>query len=77
MSPLQVQRDDRAAAPPNVAVHGLPVPGVGNRRHGAARHAYPLTLWFWAAYLMTTATPGISAVQLQLSWASSATRRCG
>ena len=25
----------------------------------------PLTLWFWAAYLMTTATPGISAVQLQ------------
>lgn len=25
----------------------------------------PLHLWFWAAYLMTTATPGISAVQLQ------------
>ena len=25
----------------------------------------PLTLWFWAAYLMTTATQGISAVQLQ------------
>ena len=24
----------------------------------------PLHLWFWAAYLMTTATPGISAVQL-------------
>jgi transposase-like protein len=25
----------------------------------------PLHLWFWAAYLMTTATPGISAMQLQ------------
>lgn len=25
----------------------------------------PLSLWFWAAYLMTTHTPGISAVQLQ------------
>jgi transposase-like protein len=24
----------------------------------------PLHLWFWGAYLMTTATPGISAVQL-------------
>lgn len=25
----------------------------------------PLKLWFWAAYLVTTHTPGISAVQLQ------------
>lgn len=25
----------------------------------------PLHLWFWAAYLMTTATPGVSALQLQ------------
>ncbi len=25
----------------------------------------PLHLWFWAAYLMSTPTPGISAVQLQ------------
>ena len=25
----------------------------------------PLHMWFWAAYLMTTATPGISALQLQ------------
>lgn len=25
----------------------------------------PLQYWFWAAYLMTTSTPGISAVQLQ------------
>jgi transposase-like protein len=25
----------------------------------------PLLLWFWATYLMTTGTPGISAVQLQ------------
>lgn len=25
----------------------------------------PLTIWFWAAYLVTTGTPGISAIQLQ------------
>jgi hypothetical protein len=25
----------------------------------------PLHLWFWAAYLVTTGTPGISALQLQ------------
>jgi transposase-like protein len=25
----------------------------------------PVHLWFWAAYLLTTATPGISALQLQ------------
>ena len=25
----------------------------------------PLVLWFWAAYLVATHTPGISAVQLQ------------
>jgi transposase-like protein len=25
----------------------------------------PLTLWFWAAYLMSTHTPGMSALQLQ------------
>ncbi len=25
----------------------------------------PLTVWFWAAYLVTTHTPGLSAVQLQ------------
>lgn len=25
----------------------------------------PLTDWFWAAYLMTTVTPGISAIQLE------------
>lgn len=25
----------------------------------------PLHLWFWAAYLMTTNTPGIPATQLQ------------
>ena len=25
----------------------------------------PLQLWFWAAYLLTTGSPGISAVQLQ------------
>jgi transposase-like protein len=29
----------------------------------------PLHLWFWAAYLMTTGTPGISATQLQRQFA--------
>ena len=29
------------------------------------RSHLPIHIWFWAAYLMTTHTPGISAVQLQ------------
>mgnify|MGYP001610156792 CR=1 FL=1 len=29
------------------------------------RSKQPLTLWFWAAYLVTTHTPGLSAVQFQ------------
>lgn len=29
------------------------------------RTRQPLTLWFWAAYLVTTHTPGLSALQLQ------------
>ena len=34
---------------------------------GSALHRtrLPLTVWFWAAYLVTTHTPGLSAVQLQ------------
>jgi ribosomal protein L37AE/L43A/transposase-like protein len=34
---------------------------------GTVMHATrtPLTLWFWAAYLVATHTPGMSAVQLQ------------
>lgn len=34
---------------------------------GTVMHATrtPLTLWFWSAYLVTTHTPGISAVQLR------------
>jgi len=35
---------------------------AGTVLHGTRR---PLHLWFWAAYLMSTGTPGISAVQLQ------------
>ncbi len=34
-------------------------------RHGAAWTRTALHLWFWSAYLMSTGTPGISAVQLQ------------
>lgn len=29
------------------------------------RSHFPIHIWFWAAYLMTTHTPGISAVQLK------------
>jgi len=29
------------------------------------RRRVPLTVWFWATYLVTTHTPGLSAVQLQ------------
>ena len=36
----------------------------GRRDDVAPRTHTPLHLWFWAAHLMTTATPGISAVQL-------------
>jgi ribosomal protein L37AE/L43A/transposase-like protein len=35
---------------------------AGTVMHGTRT---PLTLWFWAAYLVATHTPGISAVQLQ------------
>jgi len=35
---------------------------AGTIMHGS--HT-PLTIWFWSAYLVTTVTPGISAVQLQ------------
>jgi hypothetical protein len=52
--------DDAAA----VAVSELPPPGLGNRRHGPAQDQDSIRLWFWAAYLMTTATPGVSALQL-------------
>ena len=37
----------------------------------------PLTVWFWAAYLMTTDTRGISALLLQRQLASAGTKRCG
>jgi len=35
---------------------------AGTVMHGSR---LPLTLWFWAAYLVATHTPGMSAVQLQ------------
>ena len=37
----------------------------------------PLTLWFWAAYLMATHSNGISALQLNASLASAPTNRPG
>jgi transposase-like protein len=46
------------------------VQGVGRQVSVTAatvwhRTRLPLTVWFWAAYLVTTHTPGLSAVQLQ------------
>ena len=35
----------------------------GRDRHGA--QSYPLSVWFWAAYLVASQTPGMSAVQFQ------------
>ena len=48
-----------------VAVQQLPLPGI--RDAGTVLHKThtPLHLWFWAAYLMSTPTPGVSALQLQ------------
>lgn len=48
-----------------VAVLGWSVPGVGDRGHGASPNAYTAASVVLAAYLVTTATPGISALQLQ------------
>ena len=36
----------------------------------------PLRLWFWAAYLVATHHPGISAVQLQRQLGDLAARAC-
>jgi len=37
----------------------------GDCRHDHARQqALPLTIWFWAAFLMATHSNGISALQL-------------
>jgi len=45
-------------------VRVLPQPDLGDRRHRDARTRTPLRLWFWAAYLVATHHPGISAKQL-------------
>ena len=47
-----------------LAVRCLPVSSVSDVRDDFA-HENPLTLWFWAAYLMTTDKRGISALLLQ------------
>jgi hypothetical protein len=48
---------------------------AGTVMHGTR---IPLQVWFWAAYLVATLHPGISAVQLQRQLsASGATRRPG
>jgi hypothetical protein len=62
---LRERGGNQPAAAAVVAVLGRPLSGLGDRGHGALQTRTPLHLWFWAAYLVTTATPGISALQLQ------------
>jgi hypothetical protein len=48
-----------------VGLHGLRAADVGDRGDGDAWTRTPLRAWFWAAYLVATHHPGISAKQLQ------------
>jgi len=48
---------------------GLTVGTVMERSHT------PLSTWFWAAYLVATQTPGMSAVQFQRQLGSRVTRQ--
>jgi hypothetical protein len=50
-----------------IRFHGKAYPSAsGDKNVGAARSGkLPLTLWFWAAYLMATHSTGISAPQPQ------------
>ena len=48
-----------------LGVCGLSSADVGDAGTVLHRTHTPLHLWFWAAYLVATGTPGISALQLQ------------
>src|SRR5713226_4486055 len=43
----------------------LSAPGFADRRDFLHNTKTPLTVWFWAAYLMTTDKRGVSALLLQ------------
>jgi len=64
-------------APASVAVLGLCCAELGDG--GTVMHATrtPLRTWFWAAYLVATHDPGISAKQLQRQLDFRAMRRRG
>ena len=49
----------------HLRVRRLPPADLGDGRDDPARQKLPLTVWFWAAYLMATHSNGISALQLQ------------
>jgi len=53
--------------PGRARVLGVPGPVQVSVTAGTVLHKThtPLHLWFWAAYLMSTPTPGVSALQLQ------------
>ena len=66
MPALRARAGIRAPAPWSLAVQGVRASDLGHppgRCCTAA--ARPLREWFWAAYLVTTHTPGMSALQLQ------------
>ena len=48
-----------------VAMRGLPTPDLSHGRDDPAPNKTALTVWFWAAYLMTTDKRGLSALLLQ------------
>jgi hypothetical protein len=51
--------------PGRAGVPQMPTSDRANCRHGLERSHTPLSTWFWAAYLVATLTPGMSAVQFQ------------
>ncbi len=65
LSRLRVAGRGRRDAPSPVDLHELWTADVGDR--GTVMHGtrLPLRTWFWAAYLVSTFHPGISAKQLQ------------
>jgi len=59
-SPIGSRAGRRRAALP-----GLQKEHLADRGNGHAVEPHTLSTWFWAAYLLTTQTPGMSALQFQ------------
>src|SRR3990172_5351848 len=66
MPTLRTRARVRPPAPRPLAMQGVRSSDLGDRRDGVApRTRASLREWLWAAYLVTTHTPGMSALQLQ------------